>query len=70
MTAESLRETGVAWMGLLRKLYERSEVRVLEYPSIWQGSQVVKAPACKAAYREFDSHSCLQKTAGVRFSTG
>ena len=32
MTAESLRETGVARMGLLRKLYEKSEVQVLEYP--------------------------------------
>lgn len=57
--------TGVVWTGLLRKLYEKSEVRVLEYPPIWQGGQVVKAPACKAVYREFDSHPCLQKTAGV-----
>ena len=39
MTAESLRETGVARMGLLRKLYERSEVRVLEYPPICERSQ-------------------------------
>ena len=47
MTAESLRETGVARMGLLRKLYEKSEVRVLEYPPIWQGSQVVRRQPAK-----------------------
>lgn len=27
-----MRETGVAWMGLSRRLHEKSEVRVLEYP--------------------------------------
>ena len=47
MTAESLRETGVARMGLLRKLYEKSEVRVLEYPPIWQDSQVVRRQPAK-----------------------
>ena len=41
MTAENLRETGVAWMGLLRKLYEKSKVRVLEYPLICESSEVV-----------------------------
>ena len=40
MTAESLRETGAAWMGLLRKLYEKSEVRVFEYLPICPFSSV------------------------------
>lgn len=40
MTAESLRETGVAWIGLLRKLYEKSEVRVFEYLPICPFSSV------------------------------
>ena len=36
--------TGVAWMGLLRKLCEKSEVRVLEYPPYGPIVQLVRTP--------------------------
>ena len=61
-TAESLRETGVAWMGLLRKLYEKSEVRVLEYLPYVRVVKWPKTRACKALclnWREFESHLSL-----------
>ena len=49
-----MRETGVAWMGLSRKLHERSEVRVLEYPPYAAVAQLGRALDCHSRGRGFD----------------
>lgn len=50
MTAENLRETGVAWMGLLRKLYEKARFESLSIHQYVKVLEWFKGPACKAVY--------------------
>ena len=54
-----MRETGVAWMGLSRKLCEKSEVRVLEYPPYAAVAQLGRALDCHSRGRGFETRQPL-----------